>query len=138
MPAMPARDEGSRPAPSEAPEFVSAVDLLSLVRNGPPKKRTKIAEGQKVPVTLSARDRELIIEYADLDPDLTAPLEKVPPEAGVINVGYTLYDLDELRGYIAAGANHCKSKKLQRELDGLYDRLTDVMEAYDDGGWQNE
>jgi hypothetical protein len=128
---------GKRSTPHEAPEYVSAVELLSLVLNGPPKKRTKIAEGQKVPVKLSARDRELIIEYADLDPDLTGPLEKVPPEAGVINVGYTLYDLDEMLGYIAAAANHCKSKKLEKELDGLYGRVKDVMESYDDGGWQN-
>jgi len=128
---------GKRSTPHEAPEYVSAVELLSLVLNGPPKKRTKIAEGQKVPVKLSARDRELIVEYADLDPDLTGPLEKVPPEAGAINVGYTLYDLDEMLGYIAAAANHCKSKKLERELDGLYGRVKDVMESYDDGGWQN-
>jgi len=131
----PASGKGS--TPHEPPEYVSAVELLSLVLNGPPKKRTKIAEGQKVPVKLSARDRALIIEYADLDPDLTGPLEKVPPEAGVINVGYTLYDLDEMLGYVAAAANHCKSKKLEKELDGLYGRVKDVMESYDDGGWQN-
>ena len=49
----------------------------------------------------------------------------------------TGYDLDEMLGYIAAAANHCKSKKLERELDGLYGRVKDVMESYDDGGWQN-
>ena len=89
------------------------------------------------PVELSARDRELILEHAMLDPDLTAALEKGPPEPAVLNVGYTLDDLDELLGYIAAEANNCKSKKLQKELYGLYDRLKDVMESYDDGGWQN-
>jgi hypothetical protein len=134
----PALKGRSRPEDGSRPDFASALDLLSLVLNGPPpKKRTKIAEGQTVPVKLSARDRDLIIEHAMIDPDITAPLEKVPPEAGVLNFGFTLDDLDELLGYIAVEANHCKSKKLQRELQGLYDRLKDVMESYDDGGWQS-
>jgi hypothetical protein len=30
---------------------------------------------------------------------------------------------NDLLGYIAAEANHTKSKKLQKELDALYDRL---------------
>ena len=124
--------------PGNGPELASPLDLLSLVLSGrPPKKRTKIAEGQKVPVKLSARDRELIMEYAMLEPDLTAELEKVRPEAGVLNFGYTLDDLDELLGYIAAEANRCKGQQLRKELDGLYDRLKDLMESYDDGGWQN-
>jgi len=55
----------------------------------------------------------------------------------VLNFGYTLDDLDQLLGHIAAEANHCKSKKLQRELHELFDRLRDVMESYDDGGWQS-
>ena len=129
--------KGSRPVASDEPDFVSAVDLLSLVLNGPPKKRTKIAEGQMVPVKLSARDRKLIIEHTMVGPEITKPLEQVPPEAGAVNFGFTLADLDELLGYIAAEANHCKSKKLEKELDGLYDRLKDVMESYDDGGWKN-
>ncbi len=136
VPAPPKKD--TPPETGDEPDLAEALDLLSLVLGaGPPKKRTKIAEGQKVPVKLSARDRELIIEHADLDPDLTAPLERVPPEAGVINVGYTLYDLDEMLGYIAAAANHCKSMLLTVRLDGLYGRVKDVMESYDDGGWQN-
>ena len=50
---------------------------------------------------------------------------------------YTLEDLDELLGYVAAEANHSKSKKLQAELDALYDRLQTEMESYDDGQWQD-
>jgi len=127
------------PAPKEdEPDLAEALDLISLVLGGgPPKKRTKIAEGQIVPVKLSARDRALITEHTMAGPDITTPLENVPPEAGVLNFGYTLHDLDELLGYVAAEANHCKSKKLQKELDGLYDRLKDLMELFDDGGWQN-
>jgi hypothetical protein len=46
---------------------------------------------------------------------------------------FTLDDLDELRGYIAATANHCNDRKLRRELDALFARLTAEIDRYDDG-----
>jgi len=134
---VPARDEGSRPAPSEAPEHVSAVDLLSLVLNGPPKKRTKIAEGQTVPVKLSARDRKLIIEHT-MQPSSSSRSSRVKPKVSTPASGGAFSRGSVMSGpTIAAEANHCKSKKLQQELNGLYDRLKDVMEAFHDGGWQS-
>ena len=30
----------------------------------------------------------------------------------------------------------CKSKKLQKELDTLHERLQQLMESFDDGQWQ--
>ena len=45
-------------------------------------------------------------------------------------------DLDALLGYVAAEANHCKDRKLQKELDELFERLQKTMEGYDDGAWQ--
>jgi hypothetical protein len=51
-------------------------------------------------------------------------------------VRYTLDDLDELLGHVAAEANHSKSKKLGKELDALYARLHETMQSYDDGQWQ--
>ena len=51
-------------------------------------------------------------------------------------VRYTLDDLDELLGYVAAEANHATNKKLRKELDALYGRLRREMESYDDGQWQ--
>ena len=51
-------------------------------------------------------------------------------------VKLTLDDLDEIIGYIAAEANHTDDKKLQKELDHLYERLKTTMESYDDGMWQ--
>ena len=41
--------------------LASALDLVSLILGGRPKRRIKIVEAQKVPVRLSARDRALII-----------------------------------------------------------------------------
>lgn len=47
----------------------------------------------------------------------------------------SLEDLDDLRGYLAAEANHTKDKKLEKRLDALWAKLTAIMESYDDGGW---
>lgn len=76
-----------------------------------------------------------IIEHTLVGPEITGPLEQASPGAGVLGFDLTLDDLDELLGSIAAEANHCRSKKLEKELDGLYDRVKDVMESYDDGRW---
>jgi plasmid stabilization system protein ParE len=45
---------------------------------------------------------------------------------------FTLDDLDELAGYVAAEANHAKIKKLEKELRQLYARIADVLESYTD------
>ena len=43
---------------------------------------------------------------------------------------FTLDDLDELAGYVAAEANHAKVKKLETELRRLYSRIADALESY--------
>ena len=45
---------------------------------------------------------------------------------------FTLDDLDELVGYVAAEANHAKVKRLEKELRRLYSRLADVLQSYTD------
>jgi hypothetical protein len=48
-------------------------------------------------------------------------------------VRYTLTDLDELAGAVAAVANHCEDERLQRQLDAAWDRIDKLMHRYDDG-----
>ena len=45
---------------------------------------------------------------------------------------FTLDDLDELAGFVAAEANHAKVKKLEKELRRLYGRIAEVLESYTD------
>jgi hypothetical protein len=45
---------------------------------------------------------------------------------------FTLDDLDELAGHVAAEANHAKDKKLQKQLHRLYARIAAVLESYTD------
>jgi hypothetical protein len=98
--------------------------------------RKKIKRGQKVEVSLSPRERVLVLEHTLAGPELTTALSRAQLEAGKYMVRYTLDDLDELLGFVAAEANHSTDKKLRKELDALYARVRRQMESYDDGLWQ--
>jgi len=98
--------------------------------------RKKIKEGQKVTVRFGPRERQLVLDHTFAGPDLTGALRRVQLVEGGHAVRYTLDDLDELLGYVAAEANHATDKKLRKELDALYGRLRREMESYDDGQWQ--
>ncbi len=101
----------------------------------PEVARKKIDPGDKIEVTFTGRERELVLEHALAGPDVTDSLANAGQAGGRFLLHYTLEDLEELLGYIAAEANHCKSKKLQKELDALHERLQRLMESFDDGQW---
>jgi len=98
--------------------------------------RKKIHQGEKVEVKLRPRERELILQHTLASPELTRPLTRSVVVKGRHHVMYTLDDLDELLGCVAAEANHSKEKNVQKELYELFDRLQRVMQSYDDGMWQ--
>jgi hypothetical protein len=94
--------------------------------------RKPVPPGQEVPLKLSARERELILEHTFADDELTAPLRVTPTSKHASVYSFTLDDLEELMGYVAAEANHAKDKKLQKELDRLFERMQTVLESYTD------
>ena len=98
--------------------------------------RKKIQQGERVEIKLSPRERELILRHTLADPELTRPLTRSKVAKRLHRVRYTLDDLAELLGYVAAEANHSTDKKVQRELSALFGRLQKVMQSYDDGMWQ--
>jgi len=86
--------------------------------------RKKIKQGQKVEVSFSPRERVLVLEHTFTGPELTTALGRAQLESGQYVVRYTLDDLDELLGFVAAEANHSTDKKLRKELDALYNHST--------------
>ena len=98
--------------------------------------RKKIKQGQKVEVSFSPLERVLVLEHTLTEPELTTALRWTQLRSGKYVVRYTLDDLDELLGFVAAEANHSTDKKLRKELDALYARVRREMESYDDGLWQ--
>src|SRR5690242_17327533 len=101
-----------------------------LCLEGPVKSRKQIAVGEKVPLELTERERDLIMKPTFAGSDLTDRLRIVPSPGRRPFHRFTLNDLDELAGYVAAEANHAKVKKLEKELRQLYGRMADVLESY--------
>ena len=87
------------------------------------KHRKRIAVGEKIPLESNERERDLIMKHTFADNNLTDHLRVVPHPGQRPFYRFTLDDLDELAGYVAAEANHTKVKKLEKELRQLYNRI---------------
>ncbi|HXA53108.1 MAG TPA: hypothetical protein VNV86_22475 [Candidatus Acidoferrum sp.] len=96
------------------------------------KRRKQIAVDEKVPLELTERERNLIVKHTFAGCGLTDRLRIVPSPGRRPSYRFTLDDLDELAGYVAAEANHAKVKRLEKELRQLYGRIADVLESYTD------
>jgi len=100
-------------------------------------KKRRIKPDEPVPVSFSVRERDLVLDHTLAGGEIVEALQTARVARGRCAVRYTLEDLDELLGFVAAEANHSKDKKLRAELDALYDRLQAEMQSYDDGQWQD-
>lgn len=108
------------------------VGLWTSKRNSqilmPTPKR--ISAEDRIPVRLSERDRELIIEHTLIGPDLEQLVRLTEVEGNALVARMTLGDLEELIGYVAAEANHHANQRIRRRLDTLFGRLTAVEDLY--------
>jgi hypothetical protein len=94
-------------------------------------KRKKIAYGTKLPVKLTLRQRDLVRDHTFYNPGFA---NLVVADTKGIRVDLSLDDIEEIQGYVAAEANHCEDKKLQKELDALFEKLQGFLDRYDDQG----
>lgn len=95
-------------------------------------QRIKLGQNDKVPVELTAAQRDLILDNTFAGPDLTDPLRTALVEGDKIVAHYTLSEIDELMGHVGAEANHSQNRMLVRELDRLYDYLSTFQDRYED------
>lgn len=96
------------------------------------KHRKQIAVGEKVPLELNERERDLIAKHTFAGNNLTDRLRIMPSPGRRPYYHFSLDDLDELAGYVAAEANHAKVKRLEKELRRLFARIMEVLESYTD------
>lgn len=120
------------PPENTATDRASAARPFLTTSGIPPQDRKRIRPDEKVPLELSDRERELIPKHSLADEELTGLLRIVPRPNEPPVYRFTLDDLDELAGYVAAESNHAKDKKLQKDSDQLYARLAAVLESYTD------
>lgn len=86
----------------------------------------------KIKISLTSQERDLIINETFASPYLMEPLEMAQIEDDSITVYYSPQDLEELLGFIAAEANHTDNEALEAELGSLYDRLEDILDDYEE------
>jgi hypothetical protein len=98
----------------------------------PIPERKRIGPDEKVPLDLNERERELILRHTFAGDDLTRRMRIVSRAGEQAVCRFTLGELDELAGYVAAEANHAKDKQLKKHLATLFDRIQTVLEAYTD------
>jgi hypothetical protein len=96
------------------------------------RERQRIRPDERVPLDLNDRERELILHHTFADDPLTRRLRIVPRAGEPAACRFTLGELDELAGYVAAESNHVKDKQLKKQLTRLFDRIWAVLESYTD------
>ena len=87
-----------------------------------------------MPVRSNASELRLL-ELTQWDPDYCRRLEP-NPEGEILTGRFSLDELDDMIGFMAAEANHTEDRGLRRQLVRLMQRLRTEMESYDDGNWQ--
>jgi len=120
------------PKPKLTPEAEKLLKAIVSRSELPQKKRVHIKPDEKVPLELNERERELILEHTFADKELTNRLRIVPRKGERPVFRFTLDDLDELGGFVAAEANHTKDKKVRKELDHLFDRIQTTLDSFTD------
>lgn len=93
-------------------------------------RKKKITSETKIDIRLNKRDYDLIREHTFAESKHIEAIKEVPGKPYYI-ASYTIDDLEDVLGFIAAEANHTENKKLEKELDRLYDRLSAIEASYD-------
>ena len=98
------------------------------------KPRKRISPTDKVSLKLTDRQRALIIEHTFAPDYLTDSIRPGPVAVGDKRpaVAFTLDEWEELHGYVAAEANHCDERRLERELDRIFVRVQKILDTYTD------
>ena len=129
----------SKPKPSAprsatvtSKSFVNGLRMVKTLITPvvPRMQRTPVKSGETVPFELNQRERDLIISHTFADESLTNRLRIAPQPWQRPVFHFTLDELDELVGDVAAEANHAKNKVLQEQLDGLCERIEGVLSRY--------
>lgn len=89
-----------------------------------------VGENDKVPLLLTQEQIDLIVEHTFAEDSLLNSLRISEVVGRKRRAMFTLHDLEYLDGHVAAAANYCEKKELQRELDSIFDTIQKVQAKY--------
>ena len=87
---------------------------------------------KEIVVKITEKERDLILEHTFAGKDLTKQIMVAELSGKYLLAKYTIEDLDELVGYIAAESNHTEDIKIQKQLDKLFEKMSRIIEKNND------
>ena len=95
------------------------------------QRRKRIKPGEKIVLPLTAHQCDLIIDKTFTPSELTGRLRlRIVGKKPVYR--FTLDELDELMGYVAAEANHTPDRKLEKKLLEIFGRIEELLATHTD------
>lgn len=94
--------------------------------------RTRIEPGERVPLALGERERELIRQLWDVSPEILGRMRMALVRAGQAEFRLTLDELEELLGAAAFEASHAATKSAEREWRRLARKIAEILDRYTD------
>jgi hypothetical protein len=95
-----------------------------------------IKRGDRVGLELTKSERKLLLTgLVFLHEGVEEALRSTPPGKPLM---ITLGDLEDMAGHVAGEANHAKSKQVEATLDGIYEKVEELLDRYtEESGPQN-
>ena len=91
--------------------------------------RKRIAPNSKLTVELTTQDWADLTEHTFVEPEF---VRCAVVEGTVRRVQWSLDDIEDVQGHVAATSNHTDDPKLERRLSKLFDKLQRFLDEYDD------
>jgi uncharacterized protein YciW len=92
----------------------------------------RISEEEKVSLLLSQKDINIVIDNTlAMDDRLISALTVSEVCGKKRKVNFTLHDLEDFSGHIAAAANHCEDKVFQNNLDSIIVKIEKTQSKYE-------
>ncbi len=94
--------------------------------------RKFLKPGQKVVLLLTAEECGLITSLTYIPEELMQAIYSSKCRDDIVSARFTLSELEELGGCIAADANNTKSRKLRKSLDAVFEKIEQLNLKYCD------
>jgi hypothetical protein len=114
------------------PDAPFRTSRLKCVSRPVRTKRKRIPQGCKLPVLLGTKEVSDIRERTFVSPGLL--IGGIVQPDGSLRFDWSLGDIEEIQGHVAASANHTDDPKLEKRLDRIYSKLQRFLDSYDDSG----
>jgi hypothetical protein len=93
-------------------------------------KRRRLKPGEKVALSLTLAQVDLIVENTFLGEGLLSTIHAARVQDNTVHARCTLGDLEELAGCVAAKAKESQDRELQKELGAISEAISKVEQAY--------